>query len=367
MAADPDRQWLACRLPHVSTRLLHCCYTCCHYCVPISHTLPLTLDSSSSLFCRSVHSPSAPFPRMDSSEDDDDRRGAVADDSQLDPDDDAMNALLEEEIAAAMQADSNEDEEFKAAISRAVGRGGAADEDDEDGEERKDGSRVGTGARRGINGDLLHLDDEEKGSGARKRPMRDSDDMKAGELDSDLEEDAGRNRAEQPSSVTASRTAATAISAAQLSDARRRNNRENYQRREQRRRQLEVEQSHIRASMTSQAALKRYETFRRARLSHATLKSLVQQCTGSNKVEGQLPAVLSAMGRVYVGVIVEEARRAMRAMGHTGNIRPMHLREAHRRLADRGDILAPHCSDGRRRGIGVAGWHRNGQFFREIG
>ena len=295
---------------------------------------------------------------MDSSDDDDDRRAAAVDDSQLDADDDAMNALLEEEIAAAMQADSDE----------LIGSGGGRAEEDDEAEVRKDGGRAVGGGRRAVNGGLLHVSDEAAVIGAHKRPMRDSEHIAAGEVDSDLEE-ARRDSGEQATSGSASRAAApgTAPPAAALSASRRRNNRENYQRREQRRRQLELEQSRIRASLPTDDAVARYETFRRARLSHSTLKSLIQQCTGSNKVEGQLPAVLSAMGRVYVGVVVEEARRAMRAMGHSGNIRPMHLREAHRRLADRGDIIAQHCSDGRKRGIGVAGWQRNGQFFREIG
>ena len=283
---------------------------------------------------------------MDSSDDEERHGGAAADDSQLDVDHDAMDALLEEEIAAAMQADSDEQQS-------------------EAGQ-----SSAGSSSRRAINGELLSVDEQKDGV-ARKRPTLrdDAEELKGGELDSDLEEEAAEDRAEQSVSSAASLRAAVPAeaSAAALSASRRRNNRENYQRREQRRRLLEMEQSRIRATLPSAAAVKRYDTFRRARLSHSTLKSLIQQCTGSNKVEGQLPAVLSAMGRVYVGAIVEEARRAMRAMGHSGNIRPMHLREAHRRLADRGDIIVPNCSDGRRRGIGVAGWHRNGQFFRELG
>ena len=295
---------------------------------------------------------------MDSADEEDDRHAAAADDSQLDADDDAMNALLEEEIAAAMQADSDDLEDDRA------GTEGEA-------EERKDDGRAirGGGGGRGVNGDLLHMGEEQKDSGARKRPLQHVDETKEGELDSDIDEADSKERGPQPLSASASAAhgVSTSVSTVQLSATRKLHNRETYQRREQRRRQAELEQAHIKASLPTKAAVKRYETFRRARLSHSTLKSLIQQCTASNKVEGQLPAVLSAMGRVYVGVIVEEARRAMRAMGHTGNIRPMHLREAHRRLADRGDIIVPNCSDGRKRGIGVAGWQRNGQFFREIG
>lgn len=266
---------------------------------------------------------------MDSSDDDDDRQGGDAvDGSQLDGDGgDAFDALYEEEIAAALQDNSDD-----------AGGGGDAEPPTSD--------------------------DERKDRTALKRPARGGEERKESGVDSDTEP---RSTAAASASASASTSAAAASTPAAASAAKRRPNKDAYQRREQRRRAVELEQSHIRASMPSAAALRRYETFRRARLSHSTLKSLIQQCTGSNKVEGQLPAILSAMGRVYVGVVVEEARRAMRAMGHTGNVRPMHLREAHRRLADRGDIVVPHCSDGRRRAIGVAGWRRNGQFFRQNG
>ena len=272
---------------------------------------------------------------MDSSDDDDDRQGGdAANGSQLDGDDgNAFDALFEEEIAAALQDNSDD-------------AGGGGDD-----------------AGGGGDAEPPTSDEERKDRTALKRPALGGEELKESGLDSDTEP---RSTAAASAFASASTSAAAASTAAATS-AKRRPNKDAYQRREQRRRAVELEQSHIRASMPTAAALRRYETFRRARLSHSTLKSLIQQCTGSNKVEGQLPAILSALGRVYVGVVVEEARRAMRAMGHTGNVRPMHLREAHRRLADRGDIVVPHCSDGRRRGIGVAGWRRNGQFFRENG
>jgi transcription initiation factor TFIID subunit 11 len=41
--------------------------------------------------------------------------------------------------------------------------------------------------------------------------------------------------------------------------------------------------------------------------------------------------VVAGFSKVYVGEIVEKAREVMEEWGHTGAIRPEHIREAHRR------------------------------------
>ncbi|KAI7861153.1 hTAFII28-like protein conserved region-domain-containing protein [Circinella umbellata] len=77
----------------------------------------------------------------------------------------------------------------------------------------------------------------------------------------------------------------------------------------------------------SSEQLQRYEGYRRSALNRTNLVSQVlnQQCSQTMAI------VVAGFSKVYVGEIVEKAREVMEEWGHTGAIRPEHLREANRR------------------------------------
>ncbi|ORY89889.1 TAFII28-domain-containing protein [Syncephalastrum racemosum] len=80
----------------------------------------------------------------------------------------------------------------------------------------------------------------------------------------------------------------------------------------------------------SNEQLQRYEGYRRSALNRTNVKRLVshvlnQQCSQTMSI------VVAGFTKVYVGEIIEKAREVMEEWGHTGAIRPEHLREADRR------------------------------------
>lgn len=99
--------------------------------------------------------------------------------------------------------------------------------------------------------------------------------------------------------------------------------------------------SAIRVQLSATSA-KRYDLLRRTRFSHTTIKYLLQQLCATNKIPSNLPSVLADLGKIFVGQIVEESRIVMHQMNHSGPIRPVHLREAWRRLRNRGEIDVTH-------------------------
>ncbi|KAJ3260310.1 transcription initiation factor TFIID subunit 11 [Boothiomyces macroporosus] len=75
--------------------------------------------------------------------------------------------------------------------------------------------------------------------------------------------------------------------------------------------------------------LNRYEAFRRAHLPKATMRKVVANLVGP--VPASVAIVVSGVGKVFVGEMVESALEIMDEWGHTGPITPEHLREAFRR------------------------------------
>ncbi|KAI8893617.1 TAFII28-like protein [Globomyces pollinis-pini] len=75
--------------------------------------------------------------------------------------------------------------------------------------------------------------------------------------------------------------------------------------------------------------LNRYEAFRRAHLPKSTMRKIVTTIVGP--VPASVAIVVSGVGKIFVGEIVETALDVMEEWGHTGPICPEHLREAFKR------------------------------------
>ncbi|KAI8144346.1 hTAFII28-like protein conserved region-domain-containing protein [Fennellomyces sp. T-0311] len=80
----------------------------------------------------------------------------------------------------------------------------------------------------------------------------------------------------------------------------------------------------------SNEQLQRYEGYRRSALNRTNVRRLVSQVL-NQQCSQTMAIVVAGFSKVYVGEIVEKAREVMEEWGHTGAIRPEHLREAHRR------------------------------------
>ncbi|KAI9255164.1 hTAFII28-like protein conserved region-domain-containing protein [Phascolomyces articulosus] len=80
----------------------------------------------------------------------------------------------------------------------------------------------------------------------------------------------------------------------------------------------------------SSEQLQRYEAYRRSALNRTNVRRLVSQVL-NQQCSQTMAIVVAGFSKVYVGEIVEKAREVMEDWGHTGAIRPEHLREANRR------------------------------------
>ncbi len=77
--------------------------------------------------------------------------------------------------------------------------------------------------------------------------------------------------------------------------------------------------------------LRRYETFRRIKFQRPTIKKFMSRVL-DQPVNQNSMTVVSGIAKVYVGELVEEARRVMEEVGEMGPIQPAHMLEAQRRL-----------------------------------
>jgi hypothetical protein len=93
----------------------------------------------------------------------------------------------------------------------------------------------------------------------------------------------------------------------------------------------------ILASFTP-AQLDRYESFRRSFLNRKAIKKLALAATGGPPPTLPTLIVLGGLGKHFCGELVEEGRRVMADRGEAGPLRPVHVQEAHRRLAARGAL-----------------------------
>ena len=87
----------------------------------------------------------------------------------------------------------------------------------------------------------------------------------------------------------------------------------------------------VAGSLTA-AQTARYDDWKRSRLHAPTVKRVIGGVAGTSKMPASFPIVMGGIAKLFVGDVVERAREVMAEWGHIGPIRPLHLREAHRRI-----------------------------------
>ena len=95
---------------------------------------------------------------------------------------------------------------------------------------------------------------------------------------------------------------------------------------------------HILAAFTPEQ-LERYECFRRSYLNRKMVRRVVAATAGHTPKEAAL-VVIAGLAKTFVGDLVEEGKRVQAEQGDTGPLRPVHVREAHRRLFARGRVFS---------------------------
>lgn len=109
--------------------------------------------------------------------------------------------------------------------------------------------------------------------------------------------------------------------------------------------QSQEQMKHI-LELLSEDQLRRYETFRRVGFPRPAIRKLMSKVL-DQQVNMNSVIVVSGIAKVFVGELVEEARKVMDDLGESGQIMPSHLLEAHRRL--KAANLAPAASIHKRR------------------
>mmetsp|Transcript_20290 Transcript_20290/g.24250 ORF Transcript_20290/g.24250 Transcript_20290/m.24250 type:complete len:219 (-) Transcript_20290:415-1071(-) len=112
---------------------------------------------------------------------------------------------------------------------------------------------------------------------------------------------------------------------------------------EQRKRDFEEERERMQAILEqlSPEQMDRYECYRRSLLARPSVKRLMQSMIGSspsNPISPQMVIVMCGLAKLYVGDLVEGGRTIMAERNETGPLRPIHLREAYRRLSQSGSV-----------------------------
>ncbi|XP_008793134.2 transcription initiation factor TFIID subunit 11 [Phoenix dactylifera] len=91
-------------------------------------------------------------------------------------------------------------------------------------------------------------------------------------------------------------------------------------------------------SQFTEEQMSRYESFRRSGFQKANMKRLLTSITGTQKISVPMTIVVSGIGKMFVGELVETARIIMTERKESGPIRPCHIREAYRRMKLEGKI-----------------------------
>lgn len=101
--------------------------------------------------------------------------------------------------------------------------------------------------------------------------------------------------------------------------------------------QEERERMQLLVSNFTEEQLDRYSMYRRAAFPKASVKRIMQTINGSGCSVGQNVVIaMAGIAKVFAGEVVEEALENMEKSGEKGPVKPKHLREAVRKLRNRG-------------------------------
>ena len=101
----------------------------------------------------------------------------------------------------------------------------------------------------------------------------------------------------------------------------------------------ERERMQLLVSHFTEDQLDRYAMYRRAALPKTTVKKIMQTITGSS-VGQNVVIAMAGIAKVFAGEVIEEALTTMQDLGEAGQpVRPKHLREAVRRMRDKGTLM----------------------------
>ncbi|CEO94826.1 TAFII28-like protein domain-containing protein [Plasmodiophora brassicae] len=143
----------------------------------------------------------------------------------------------------------------------------------------------------------------------------DEEEAQGGDADSDDEKAAGEAQSAQSAPLTEAQLEQARLDAAFEA-----------QRKAKIRRQREI-YNRLTPSQRS-----RYVAFIQSTFRPAHMRRVMSTVLGASKVTEQLAIVMIAITKMYVGDLVESCVEIMEQWGDTGAIRPVHIREAHRRL-----------------------------------
>jgi transcription initiation factor TFIID subunit 11 len=82
----------------------------------------------------------------------------------------------------------------------------------------------------------------------------------------------------------------------------------------------------------------RFEMYLKGSFSRANVKRVMLSVLGTNKVADQIAVVMAGIAKIFAGDVVEQSLLVMAEWGDSGKIRPVHMREAYRRLKDKGMV-----------------------------
>jgi transcription initiation factor TFIID subunit 11 len=80
----------------------------------------------------------------------------------------------------------------------------------------------------------------------------------------------------------------------------------------------------------------RFEMYLKGSFARSNIKRVMISVLGTSKVADQLAVVMAGIAKVFAGDVVEQSLLVMSEWGDSGKIRPVHMREAYRRLKAQG-------------------------------